>query len=39
MQETRLNAKVVERQKVRLGFENCLAVNCDGRSGGLALFC
>lgn len=38
MQETRLINKVMVRQKVRLGFENCLVVSCKGRSGGLALF-
>ncbi|XP_041011336.1 uncharacterized protein LOC121255118 [Juglans microcarpa x Juglans regia] len=28
----------MERLKYRLGFENCLAVGCKGRSGGMALY-
>ncbi|XP_042951290.1 uncharacterized protein LOC122285342 [Carya illinoinensis] len=38
LQETKLNARVMERMKYKLGFQNCLAVSCEGRSGGIALF-
>ncbi|XP_042958008.1 uncharacterized protein LOC122293496 [Carya illinoinensis] len=28
----------MERMKYKLGFQNCLAVSCEGKSGGIALF-
>ncbi|XP_042944657.1 uncharacterized protein LOC122278542 [Carya illinoinensis] len=38
IQETRLRVSEMDRCKRSLGFENCLAVSCEGRRGGLALF-
>ncbi|XP_042944747.1 uncharacterized protein LOC122278633 [Carya illinoinensis] len=38
LQETRLHSKVMERLKFKLGFYGCLAVSCEGRSGGVALY-
>lgn len=38
LQETRLQAKVMEKYKYSLGFDSYLAVSSEGRSGGLALF-
>ncbi|XP_040987679.1 uncharacterized protein LOC121235397 [Juglans microcarpa x Juglans regia] len=38
LQETKLHARAAEKLKFRLGFENCLAVSSEGRSGGLALY-
>lgn len=38
LQETKLLAKKVEALKLRLGFSRGLGVDCDGRSGGVALF-
>lgn len=37
-QETRLKTQAVENCKYKLGFTNCLAVDCVGKSGGIALF-
>lgn len=37
LQETRLQAKVMELKKFKLGFTSCLAVDCEGHSGGLSL--
>ncbi|KAG2693827.1 hypothetical protein I3760_08G113600, partial [Carya illinoinensis] len=37
LQETRLQDKEMEKIKYKLGYDNCLAVNSEGRSGGLAL--
>ncbi|XP_042965942.1 uncharacterized protein LOC122299620 [Carya illinoinensis] len=38
IQETRLRVSEMDRCKRSLGLENCLAVSCEGRRGGLALF-
>lgn len=32
-----MKSRKMEQWKLRLGFECCLAVECEGRSGGLAL--
>ncbi|XP_042983151.1 uncharacterized protein LOC122312574 [Carya illinoinensis] len=37
LQETRLKAREFEVCKFRLGFSNCLAVDCHGRKGGITL--
>ncbi|KAG6625017.1 hypothetical protein CIPAW_16G066600 [Carya illinoinensis] len=37
LQETRLQVKEMEKIKYKLGYDNCLAVSSEGRSGGLAL--
>lgn len=37
LQETRLKAREVENCKYKLGFINCLAVDCAGKSGGITL--
>lgn len=37
LQETRLQAQVMETKKYKLGFNNCLTIEIDRRSGGLAL--
>lgn len=36
-QETKLTTRKMEFVKHRLGFTNCLGVDCDGRGGGLEL--
>ncbi|GAV61917.1 hypothetical protein CFOL_v3_05442 [Cephalotus follicularis] len=35
--ETRLMAYEMEGIRIRLKFQNCLTVNCDGGKGGLAM--
>lgn len=37
LQETKLKVRQIEKCKFRLGFDNYLVVDCNGRSGGLAL--
>lgn len=39
LQETRLKVKVrdFDSCKFKIGFSNCLAVYCEGRSGGIAI--
>lgn len=37
LQETRLVVRRMENPKYGLGFECCMAVSCEGRSGGIAL--
>ncbi|KAF5458653.1 hypothetical protein F2P56_022666 [Juglans regia] len=38
LQETRLQGKVMEKLKFSIGFTNCMAVNGEGSSRGLALY-
>lgn len=37
LQETKLLARKMVAIKLRMGYENCLGVECDGRGGSLAL--
>lgn len=36
LQETRLQARVLDKLKLKLGFHNCQAVSIEGKSGGIA---
>lgn len=37
LQKTKLSAKVMIEKKYHLGFSNYIALDCEGRSGGITL--
>ncbi|XP_041011306.1 uncharacterized protein LOC121255085 [Juglans microcarpa x Juglans regia] len=37
LQETKLKARQMNQSKFQIGFQNCFVVDCEGRSGGLAM--